>query len=500
MVWFLRFRREVDLGRWRWTIAFVLVVSACGGGDSGGDTATTGVSEDTPATEASPVGVSVTSSDGIVTVEVPAGAAPEGVTVTVDAGDPGSLPQQLLDTGLPVFVYELGPDGTQFSEPVTVTFRIPAALAEFDPAVGMPLAVLASRSGDGLLDLYGSVDISLDGDVLVVSGSTDHFTEAVVILDGVELSLVTLPSPVKVGKGQIFHALVSNILDYQKAFEATGIDNFVEVLYKSEAPITTLSPVIDGIDERLAAAGGVGQFRCDGETGGVQPDAITAEIETSYDELVIRDGERPVDPNFDFATLFTFLNLFGYAADAEVVATFHADVECTEDEESGTEEPPVTGSGNDPEGDQEKDSEKVKPGEGEGGGDMKNVRSERGPSGETCTIIDFYGDGETLAAEVGTYRVDIEAADSAGGGFGVSARFRNGTPEPGGVFLGPNGPGRDRLEGAIVTLVWEAGDTLRVCVDSGETDLPAVATFQVSIGVFTTDGTFWDQATGVGAS
>lgn len=315
---------EVDVRRWRWMIAFLLVASACGGGDSGGDTATTGVSdvaavspEDTQAAGGSPEGVSVTSSDGIVTVEVPAGAAPDGVTVTVDAGDPASLPQELRDSGLPVFVYELGPDGTQFAEPVMVTFRIPAAVAGFDPAVGMPMAVLASRSGEGLLDLYASVDVSLAGDVLVVSGSTDHFTQAVVVLSGVSLSLVTRPSPVKVGEGQIFHALVSNFPDYEKAVEASGENRGARVLYRSKAPVTSLRLIDDFI----------GEFRCDGETDGVLPDAITAEVRRTFREffrdplLVVRMGT---------------LNIFGNAPNARLVAIFHADVECTEDDTTTT--------------------------------------------------------------------------------------------------------------------------------------------------------------------
>ncbi len=157
----------------------------------------------------------------------------------------------------------------------------------------------------------------------------------------------------------------------------------------------------------------------------------------------------------------------------------------------------VTGSTDDAD-DCEKNSAKAKPGECDGG-DVKNVRFGSGPSGEVCFIIGFYGDGETAAAEAGNYNVGIEALDSVGGGFGVSVRFRFGTPEPGSVFLGPLASGRDRLEGATVTLVWDDRDTLRVCVDSGETDL-AVATFDVLIGVFTTDGVVYDQATGVGAS
>jgi hypothetical protein len=54
------------------------------------------------------------------------------------------------------------------------------------------------------------------------------------------------------------------------------------------------------------------------------------------------------------------------------------------------------------------------------------------------------------------------------------------------------------LEGAVVTLAWDDSDTLRTCVDSGDTDLD-VATFMVSIYIFDTEGDYWDRAEGIRA-
>lgn len=133
------------------------------------------------------------------------------------------------------------------------------------------------------------------------------------------------------------------------------------------------------------------------------------------------------------------------------------------------------------------------------GGDIENVRHVLTASGENCFIIDFYGDGETTSAEVGTYIVDVEVADSGDGGFGVRTEFKRGEAADGSVRLGLLASGRDRLEGAVVTLVWDDSDTLSTCVDSGETSLD-VETFEVSIYIFSADGDYWDRATGVGAS
>ena len=132
------------------------------------------------------------------------------------------------------------------------------------------------------------------------------------------------------------------------------------------------------------------------------------------------------------------------------------------------------------------------------GGDIESVRHVLDESGDNCFVIDFYGDAETTAAAVGTYMVDVEVDDSTGGGFGVRTEFSRGEAANGSVQLGPLGPGRDRLEGAVGTLAWDDSDTLRTCVDSGDSSLD-VATFMVSMYIFSADGDYWDRAEGVGA-
>jgi hypothetical protein len=132
------------------------------------------------------------------------------------------------------------------------------------------------------------------------------------------------------------------------------------------------------------------------------------------------------------------------------------------------------------------------------GGDIASVRHVLNEPGDNCFIIDFYGDAEATAAEVGTYMIDVEVDDSKGGGFGVRTEFSRGEPANGSVQLGPLGSGRDKLEGAVVHLAWEDSDTLHACVDSGDTNLE-VATFMVSMYIFSADGDYWDRAEGVAA-
>lgn len=135
------------------------------------------------------------------------------------------------------------------------------------------------------------------------------------------------------------------------------------------------------------------------------------------------------------------------------------------------------------------------------GVDIGSVLHERDDSGSNCFIIDVYGDGETTAAEAGNYLIIVEVVDpdSEGGGWGGRVQYRQGTLEPGSVQIGLLASSRDKLEGSVVTAAWDDSDTVRTCVDSGETSL-GVETFNISIhGFGTTDGDVYDEADGVGA-
>lgn len=160
--------------RWRWVVGLVLLVSACGGGDSGGGD--DGL-------------ITVNSGDGVVSVEIPPGAAPDGFRGTVAHSDPSALGVDTSDLESVLLVYELGPDGTEFDEPVTVTFRISPALGDFDPSLGLPLSLVVIGDGAGGFEPLGSMRSFLDGDVLVLEGTTSHFSTAVVELLGGSIRL-----------------------------------------------------------------------------------------------------------------------------------------------------------------------------------------------------------------------------------------------------------------------------------------------------------------------
>lgn len=144
------------------------------------------------------------------------------------------------------------------------------------------------------------------------------------------------------------------------------------------------------------------------------------------------------------------------------------------------------------------DDEPAEEGEAEGV-DILAVRHVVDDSGQNCFVIDVVADGQKTAEDAGTYMIDVEVVDPDGGGWGARTQFRGGELEVGSVLAGLLASGRDRLEGSTVIAEWDDSDTVRSCVDGGETNL-AVASFRVGLHLFSTSGDFWDEANGLGES
>src|SRR5438552_4693684 len=96
------------------TLAVAGLVPGCGGGSSGkppGGAPTMMM--------VGPSGGALTSSDGQLAVDIPAGALTGAVTITTE---PAAAPA----AGAVGTVYEIGPTGTQFAMPVTLTLHYAA--------------------------------------------------------------------------------------------------------------------------------------------------------------------------------------------------------------------------------------------------------------------------------------------------------------------------------------------------------------------------------------
>jgi hypothetical protein len=116
-------------------------------------------------------GGTVTSADGDLTVDIPAGALPSDLSISVkkEATSPAA--------GNIGAVYEIGPTGTQFAKPVTLTFNYGSLQLELR---GTPLAAL--RVATIANGAWSSLDgFSEDQAASTVSGTTTHLSPYTII-------------------------------------------------------------------------------------------------------------------------------------------------------------------------------------------------------------------------------------------------------------------------------------------------------------------------------
>ncbi len=159
-----------------------LLLAACGGDDEDPTaeptTADPGSGTSTPAPSNGEAGeaLTVSSEDGSVTVDVPAGALPDGVSA--DQIEVTTLPVDdfTVDTDAPggaavVAAVRLEPSGTEFAEPVTIRTRMPLAAA--------PGLVLLRSDGADAEVLAWSATEDEEASEVVATVSVDHFSELV---------------------------------------------------------------------------------------------------------------------------------------------------------------------------------------------------------------------------------------------------------------------------------------------------------------------------------
>jgi hypothetical protein len=173
-------------------ILFALIVAACGGGgDSGSSTAQ----------DPNPDAISVTSDDGLATLQVPAGAVPAGSEISITVLDPVDLLDEFEQVKV---AYELKPDGLVFDEPATLSIRQPgAALVD---TVEVHFGVLQS---DESVEPVGPQWIRHDGDDVVHVSPIDHFSTFLLVAGSIELRL-TPPAVVDRSEGDSFDATVTS--------------------------------------------------------------------------------------------------------------------------------------------------------------------------------------------------------------------------------------------------------------------------------------------------
>ena len=123
-----------------------------------------------------------TSDDGLLTIEVPPGAAPPQADIRAIYRPPEERPDELAEVETRSGFYELLPASQEFEMPVRITRTILLDELGFDlEQDGLPLIPLALRSVDGSWEWLDELVIGhdLDAGSITVSGTTTHFSTVV---------------------------------------------------------------------------------------------------------------------------------------------------------------------------------------------------------------------------------------------------------------------------------------------------------------------------------
>lgn len=158
-------------------LALPMTAVGCGSDDQSpsGNGHTADVGEATSQALTASAGGSVMLDSGAAGVDIPAAALPADATVTVDVIDPGAAPER---ERLASSVFEFGPDGTVFNQPVSLSLRIDRSAV---PA-GAELSVSWLNEQDRWEPLPGA---TVSGDM--ITAQTTHFSVFAVtfeIVDG----------------------------------------------------------------------------------------------------------------------------------------------------------------------------------------------------------------------------------------------------------------------------------------------------------------------------
>lgn len=145
-------------------LALALVLSAC----SGGGDATSPANETKNPNEVGPAGGVVTTQDKRVSLDIPAGAVSKDIVITVNPISNPTNDARVADNS----VYELGPDGTQFAQPVTLQLAYDPG--DLPPGTDMASLRIATYADGEWKDVD---NITVDSVKHTVSGQIHHFSK-----------------------------------------------------------------------------------------------------------------------------------------------------------------------------------------------------------------------------------------------------------------------------------------------------------------------------------
>ena len=488
----------------------------------------------------------MTSANGLATVDIESGSLPEGTTI--DDIRIQAVVVENPDPGVPFILVELLPHGLVLSEPATVTVTPPS---NFDGAL-----LTIHQSGDFVEFPDGDIVLGEDGPRFTTSISNFSYLAYFDVGSG---SLNLTPQEVSPGQSQNGRLvgvippqfdLVLGDLDcttdcppfraYQ--FEVVLDEVVFETIQWSEIVTASTDPNNPsnwdefwnpGLPEVSQAETDVGWDTFASSTC-VIPNRLTVgagytvelsvtlvasseAISLGYihlvdgstpgeddvvDEKPFGDGRSNRKEQFDLAlsgvqTGDTFKARAFIGGLAETVCTDVADITTSTlstlppiEEPPGVDPPDDQGDGS--------TSQPVDDAQRVDGAEIISTKHVPSDAGLHCIETVVLGDGPQATQDALNFLIDVEIHGDDDLQWKVFVEFFQGDVRTSRVFIGPNAPGRERLDDAIVTAEWISTDTNSVCVEGGETDL-SVDSYLVKFDAFIDGGHVYDEAEGVGS-
>ena len=244
--------------------------------------------------EFGPDGGSLTSSDDQMVLTIPEGALSANETITIETienEDLGDEFAQIIEEFGVANSYELGPDGLEFDELVTVTISSDKNVVEDDTTLQLKPELMLTSS-NGTIEGVDSLRIEQDGDDLQVSGELSHFSEVITteFLGGLITAKVSgVPDMLKDGETVIVRPHVTT----SPSLNIEGISYFSDIVEGTFQPTNFIvnGSVLVKDSENEWNSPDIIQWNCKGVGEGLFKSLIRVTLSDEQDsEIILKNG------------------------------------------------------------------------------------------------------------------------------------------------------------------------------------------------------------------
>ena len=238
------------------------------------------------------------------------------LTVTPLAADDLHADLQGLDDSVLVFAYDLGPDGSTFDEPVSVTFHIDPTEHNLDlPEGALPLLLVLTTNSAGQLEVVGGIEVVNQAGEVVIEVPVDHFSPVVVAVAN-DLHVRLMPAELGLTVGQIAPVVVERLEnDFGFPIEHHDVDDPWDWTAVSPFSIAGTRPTSADV-------------KCESPSDGKVVNAYSVDVPTSTSDGVYGGVFKEAFGNAD---------IFGLRSIVDTIYTLSGDATCTAPAEETTD-------------------------------------------------------------------------------------------------------------------------------------------------------------------